>query len=269
MTNPKFTTILTGAVLFTLLQSTGAFNFWSKYSPVNFFGQPNVFSTKALAEDFEKYVPPTSKSQIQRQESAGSRGEGCPSDSIGSLSLLIPSDHIGLTSTDHPTFFWYVSKTPSNVMKFELTQPGVSKPLLVKQFSNVKNGIFQLELPNNVQGLSADQEYRWTVSLICNAKHPSKNIYVQGLIKRIDNSTQKNPQLKLDPRDQSSAQKLYQIAAIYAKSGFWYDAIANISKAAYLTNPGDKLSAQYFRFLLDQEGLSNIDISQPQSLASN
>ncbi len=266
MTNPKFTTIFTGAVLLTLLQSTGAFNFWSESTPGNFFGELNVFSTKALANDFVEYVPPAGRDKIQRTEGAGSRG--CPSDSFGSLSLLIPNDHIGLTATDHPTFSWYVSKTPSTAMQFALVEPGVSKPLLVKQFDNSKSGIVQLELPENVQGLSVGKVYRWTVSLVCNAKRPSENIYVRSLIIRAANSPENNHQLKFTSVDQSSAQELRQAAAVYARSGIWYDAIANISKA-YLANPGDGLSAQYLRFLLDQVGLSHLPISQPQALVKN
>lgn len=256
MTKPKLRTIFAGAVLLTLLQSTGML-----------FGQLNIFNLKASANDFAEYVPPSGRDKIQRTEGAGSRG--CPSDSFGSLSLLIPKNHIGLTATDHPTFSWYVSKVPSTEMQFALVEPGVSKPLLVKQFHSDKNGFVQLELPQNVPGLSIGKVYRWTVSLVCNAKRPSENIYVRSSIIRIANSTQTNNQLTgLASLDQSYAQKLRQTAAVYAQSGIWYDAIANVSKA-YLADPRDGLNAQYFRFLLDEVGLSQLPISQPQSLVNN
>lgn len=263
MNKVKFTAIIAGSVFFTLLLSTDAIDIGRKHSLAQW--QPSSFwSTKASANSFAGYVPPVGRERIQRTEGAGSRG--CPSGSFGSVTLLIPNDHVGLTTSGRPTFSWYVSSPPSTPMQFALVEPGVAKPLLVKQFRNNKSGIVQLELPPNVPELSAGKVYRWTVSLVCNTKRPSENIYVRSWISRVDHLTQTN--IQSGSERYSSARKLRQTAAAYARSGIWYDSIASVAKA-YLAEPQDEQNYQYLRFLLDEVGLSRVPISQPQILAGN
>lgn len=257
------TAIIVGSAFFTFLLSTDEIDLGSKNSLAQ-SKQLSFWSTKASANSLAGYVPPVGRDRIQRTEGAGSRG--CPSGSFGSVTLLIPNDHVGLTTSGRPTFSWYVSSPPSTPMQFALVEPGVTKPLLVKQFRSDKSGIVQLELPPNVPELSAGKVYRWTVSLLCNVKRPSENIYVRSWILRVDNQTQTNSQSGLE--QYSSARKLRQAAAAYAQSGIWYDSIASVAKA-YLAEPQDEQNYQYLRFLLDEIGLSQVPISQPQILAGN
>ncbi|MBD2182882.1 DUF928 domain-containing protein [Planktothrix sp. FACHB-1355] len=263
MNNTKITAMLTGAAFFTFLLSTDAIDIASKHSLAQ-WKQLSVWNNKASADPLGGYVPPVGRDRIERTEGAGSRG--CPSGSFGSLTLLIPNDHIGLTVSGRPTFSWYVSSAPSMPMQFTLVEPGVAKPLLVKQFRNDKSGIIQLELPPNVPELSTGKVYRWTVSLVCNAKRPSENIYVRSWISRVDYRTGINSQSASE--SDSYAQKLRQTAAAYAQSGIWYDSIASVTKA-YLVEPQNRQNYQYLRFLLDAVGLSQVPISQPQILAGN
>ncbi|MCL1473204.1 DUF928 domain-containing protein [Argonema antarcticum] len=263
MAKTKFFTIVAGTGFLALLLSGGIWHedFLTKW------GQLSVLSAKASANNFSDYVPPGGRDRIQRTDGAGSRG--CPTGSFGSLTLLIPSDHVGLTATGRPTFSWYVSSASSMPMQFALVEPGVAKPLLVKQFRSDKSGIVQLELPQDAPELSVGKVYRWTVSLLCNDKRPSENIYVRSWIMRVANPTPTNTQMiSLNSEHTSSAQILRQSAAIYAQSGIWYDTIATLSKA-YFADRKDELNYQYFRFLLDRVGLSQVPISEPQLLVAN
>lgn len=70
-------------------------------------------------------------------------------------------------------------------MQFTLVEPGVSRPLLVKSFKADKTGLVQLELPENAPELQPKRQYRWTVSLICNAQRPSENVYAMSWIERV------------------------------------------------------------------------------------
>ena len=264
MSNLKLKLVLAGATFLTLFLWVNAIDFWSKILPTNLFDPLTAnLSDRALADTFAQYVPPVGRDRIERTEGAGSRG--CPAGSFGSLSLLIPSDHVGLTATGRPIFSWYVSSLPSTLMQFALVEPGVPKPLIVKQFQSVKSGIMQLEIPPEVPELSVGKVYRWTVSLVCNHQRPSENIYVRSWILRVANPIATNTE---NASLNSPAQILRDRAAVYARSGIWYDAVANISKA-YLADPKDDLNYQYLRFLLNGVGLTEVPISQPQPLIAD
>jgi len=239
----KFSYAVAGAVMLTMLQSTVFFDALSEFAP--------RISSQAFASDFRGYAPPASRKRIQRTDGVGSRG--CPGGSFGSLNLLAPFDHIGLTMSARPTFSWYVSAAASTPMQFALVEPGVSVPIFVKRFKVNKSGIIQLTLPHDTKELTTGKDYRWTVSLVCNSLRPSENIYVRGWISRVPKS---------DLTGDSMSQTLLERGTFYAQSGIWYDAIAAISKA-YLVNSEDPLNAKYLRVLLDQVGLSQVATRQP------
>jgi Domain of Unknown Function (DUF928) len=228
---------------------------------------PLTANLSANANTSGGYVPPAGRERIQRTDGAGSRG--CPQGSFGSISLLTPNDHVGLTVSNRPTFSWYVSANPSTPMQFALVEPGVPQPILVKQLEVTKTGIVQLELPTNVSELSVGKTYRWTVSLVCNAKRPSENIYVRSWIARVPDRVEELQLLATASSQtvsESTSDRLRQRAIAYAQSGIWYDAIATISKA-YLANPQDRSSAEYLHLLLNQVGLSQVRIPEVQPLA--
>ncbi len=246
MATPKFTTAITGAALFTLLQFTGLIDVLRRHAP-ELLSHLTVGQLQASANTFEGYIPPAGRGRVQRTDGASSRG--CTNSSFGSISLLTPNDHVGLTISPRPTFSWYVS-VPTTAMQFALVEPGVPKPVLVKQLQ-VKSGIVQFALPQNVPELSVGKPYRWTVSLVCNTKRPSENIYVRSWIVRVAN--------KVDKQKLATTTSERDRATVYAQSGIWYDAITVISKA-YLAHPKDRLTAEYLRLLLDQVGLSQVGI---------
>lgn len=264
MSGIKLKLALAGASFLTFFLSANAIDFQSKIFPAN-LSDPLAanLSDRALASTFAQYTPPVGRDRIIRTEGAGSRG--CPTGSFGSISLLTPSDHVGLTATGRPTFSWYVASMPSTPMQFALVEPGVAKPIMVKRFQNVKSGIVQLEIPPNIPELSVGKVYRWTVSLVCNSKRPSENIYVRSWISRVANPiAANNDRATLN----SPAKMLRDTAEEYARSGIWYDAVASVSKA-YLADPKDDLNYQYLRFLLNGVGLSQVPITQPQSLIAD
>ena len=248
MATPKFTTAVTGAALLTLLQFTGLSDVLWEHAP-EMLRQLTVGGLQASANTFEGYIPPAGRGRVQRTDGASSRG--CTNSSFGSISLLTPNDHVGLTVSSHPTFSWYVS-APTTAMQFALVEPGVSKPVLVKRLQIKKSGIVQLALPQNAPELSVGKAYRWTVSLVCNTKRPSENIYVRSWIARVTNKADEIQHL-------ATATSERDRAMVYAQSGIWYDAITVISKA-YLAHPKDRLTAEYLRLLLDQVGLSQVGI---------
>ena len=252
----KFAKIMASAATVTVFGSIGLFDIINEHTLLNSLRLPVELSSKALASPFKGYVPPVKRQRIERTDAAGSRG--CPEGSYGSLSLLVPNDHVGLTVSKHPTFSWYASAAASTPMQFALVEPGVAQPLLVKKIKVDKPGIIQFTLPKNSKGLAQDKQYRWTVSLVCNAKRPSQSIYVRSWIERVP--------LAFD--SQTKQFDALGTGLFYAQNGIWYDAVAAISKS-YLNNPQDKLSRGYLRVLLQQVGLSHVISKEIEPLAQN
>lgn len=247
----KYINAALGVLVLTLFQTVGLLDVWREGISLS--------QTKALASDFPLYVPPPNRRPIARTDGSASRG--CPSGLFGSISLLVPSDHVGLTVSAHPTFSWYVSVVPSTLMQFALVEPGVVKPILVKQLKVNQPGIIQLDLPELLP-LSVGKEYRWTVSLICNQKRPSQNIYVRSRIQRVSVKALEMQKLMGNPDNLAERSTTIRDRAIlYGQSGIWYDAVSAMSKA-YLTNPQEPLNVKYLRVLLDQVGLTSVANSQ-------
>lgn len=207
-------------------------------------------SSAARAGIFQGYNPPSSFGRIQRTLGAGLRG--CSEGQTVSLNLVAPKDHIGTTVSGRPTFLWYISAPAP--MRFTLVEPGVAKPLIDKQIKGEKPGIVQLEMPQEAPELLVGKEYRWIASIICNENHPSENIYARTWVKRVTSSPSLEQKL-------GGATKESELAAVYAQSGIWYDAIATAYKALQ-KDTRDQLTSKYFLELLEQIGLSNLEAQE-------
>ena len=244
-----------------LIQSLSSIN-----TPVNrTFKRASIalsFATPALADTPSKakpatfrYVPPK-RGNPKSTQATGSRGCNQVQSQV-SLTLLVPKDHDGLTTSSHPTFFWHVSAPVQ--MAFTLTQRGVVQPLWEQQIQPPAAGIVQLEMPSNLPELLPGKEYRWSVSLLCNRERPSANPFVQTWIERIPTTSSLTQQLAAAPTDRHRA-------SIYAQAGLWYDALAAIS-AAHTANPKDVSILEERLLLLDSVGLERVAAQERQSLA--
>lgn len=207
-----------------------------------------------------KYNPPTTGRQDDDSTSSGSRGCDQASAST-SFSLLVPKDHVGLTTSSHPTFLWYLSSKIDVPMRFTLVEQQVEPPIFETQLSSVQPGIIQLTVPAKMPSLEYGKQYRWTVSLVCNEKRPSQNSYASALIKRVVINNESSKQIQ----PFSSINNYKELASIYAGLGIWYDAIANSYHESISKNKNGML--QDFVSLLNQIGLSNtVNIQNPQNI---
>jgi len=91
---------------------------------VPIIGRTVSFSKKVSAQTTQIYIPPARSGPTSRTKAAGSRG--CDQSGNTNLQLIVPDDHIPLTVSARPTFFWYVSNTTLPV-RFTLVEPGVAK----------------------------------------------------------------------------------------------------------------------------------------------
>lgn len=201
--------------------------------------------TSSIAEIVQRYNPPPGPRQPQRTEGSGSRG--CDLAKDINLQLLAPKDHIATTVSEDPTFLWYVSQT-SLPLRFILIESGVERPMLDKQFKNDSKFV-ELKLPVEVS-LQIGKRYRWTVSVVCNNKHPSENSYAYAWIKRVPIPHQLAEEL------QQSSNDSYKKAGVYASRGVWYEAILYSYKLSKIR--ADEPVNDYFFMLLQQVGLSQV-----------
>ena len=196
------------------------------------------------------FVPPVIDAPVVRVDAA-TRGPG--DGSAMSVFVLTPS-HVGLTTLEKPTLFWYLSKPSSHrfkiILKTETDGVPIAEPLLDLAFNEAsKNGIFHLDLSEYDITLKPDQEYSWAVEIVMNPDQPSGNIVASGYVMRVTPSRELAGEL-------ANATKLQQVFA-YAKHGIWYDALATISELIE-ANPQDASLNSFRATLLEQVGLVQV-----------
>jgi len=158
-----------------------------------------------------------------------SRGtKACLSDDSGdrnttlTLSVLTPADHIGLTVHEQPSIYWYLSAETNCRIDLTLTDEQTIEPLLELILSPpIKPGVQRIGLADHKIHLAPGVQYHWSVALVPDPEHRSKDIIAAGEIKRIDATEMLQTKL-------AQANKM-EVAAVYAEAGLWYDALTTIS----------------------------------------
>lgn len=173
----------------------------------------SIFSVESFAQTSGTYRPPKGKVRQQTRKAGGSRGCRIPLEDT--VTLLVPRDHTATTISPHPTFFWHLSQKLSLPLRFTLLEPG-KKPIFTKELTP-EPGIIALKLPQNSAPLEVGKIYRWTVTVICNEKKPSRNLFAQAWIERTSLAKSHNHSENISSRLFCSSE--------YAQMGIWYDAL--------------------------------------------
>ncbi|KPA18411.1 membrane or secreted protein containing DUF928 [Candidatus Magnetomorum sp. HK-1] len=135
----------------------------------------------------------------------------------------IASEQTGYTSKKQPNLYWYISAPFHGPMEFKLNEPLISKPILsVKLTGFPSEGIYEIKLSDYNIELKSNVEYEWFITIITDAEERSGDIYASATIKYVEPSSSLNTAL-------SHASKDYYYS-VYAKNGYWYDAISSLSK---------------------------------------
>lgn len=190
-----------------------------------------------------------------------SRGGACKN--LGddfSLEVLVPGS--GYTVSAQPTLYWSTSQAVSG--QFILTVKPVAVAthgtvefpvalLETKTDLSVTAGIQSLSLAQQQVTLEVNQDYEWSVSLICDAQNPSLNRSATGKIKRV------TPPAKLKTLSKAATES--QWPYLYAEMGIWYDALDSLS-GLIQKNPNDKHWREVRASLLRQGGLAKVGLNQ-------
>lgn len=218
------------------------------------FNTPETFVSVAIgnasAQAKMAYNPPGGRKRLQRTEGSGARGCTNLKNPV-KLSLLTPNDHIALTTSARPTFLWHVSGVTEAPISFTITAPGAKQPIYqTDKLKANKAGIMKLELPTDVPELALNQQYRWTVGIICNKERPSENINARAWIERVPMTSDLKNKL-------AAAKGETQQALVFTQAGVWSDGISILNQVRS-SSANQKQAANLFAALLEQVGLKKI-----------
>ncbi|MEO8626659.1 MAG: DUF928 domain-containing protein [Betaproteobacteria bacterium] len=165
------------------------------------------------------------------------------------LSVLAP-DHTGLTVSEQPSLFWFISAETTLPVELTLVDPNAVEPVLeVTLASPVQHGIHRVRLADYGVRLKQGVAYQWSIAIVPDGARRSRDILASGAIERIEPASEWKTKLA-SARGEGRA-------ALYAESGIWYDALEAISDLID-TAPADDMPRRYRAALLAQGGLPEI-----------
>lgn len=187
---------------------------------------------------------------------AGSRNGGrCPLDlevKDPYVMPLMPGTSSGLTIASRPTLFVYVADTAAKTANFALYLEGSPNEIYQKAIPlTATPGIVRIDFPEAAPALEIGQKYEWDFSLVCDPNDPSADYWLSGSITR----TLPNP--KIQENKGEFAQPSLALAALYGKSGIWYDTLTTLADLR-LSQPENANYAAAWEQLLDSVGLEAI-----------
>ena len=172
----------------------------------------------AAATEIPQYQPPGIGSPKNRT-SGGTRGGAA----VG-VELLAPADHMGVTTSAQPTLYWHLTGSTQVRVEFVLRDERSSKPFVERTLPTPAGPGFQaVDLGELGVSLPIGVDYQWSISLVMDDQHRSRDVAATAWIRRVEASTALAERLA-----QSGAARA---AFVYAENGIWYDAFRSASPA--------------------------------------
>jgi hypothetical protein len=160
-----------------------------------------------------------------------------------SLAVIAP-DHAGLSATETPELYWYISRPVDTPLEFSIGPvDSPEQPLIETHIPPVAQaGIQKIRLADMKVKLVPGEEYQWLISFASKPGSRAKDAIASGRV-------------KVQP-----AGKMNSYGA-YAKAGYWYDAYAAL-RHELTRHPRDERLAAAQQSLLEQVGLDEVARSE-------
>jgi hypothetical protein len=201
-------------------------------------------SPSAESADLPRYAPPPDAREGVRVD-VGLRGKD---DTVLSFSVLAP-DHVGWTTKEQPSLFWYQSRPVQAKFELSVVQENQSKPVFAFRLDeSARPGIQRLRLSEHDVRLQTGVEYEWVVALVFDPTNRSQDIIASGLIKRV------NPPPAFAAKLPGTTPA--QLPFLYASAGIWYDAVEALADLIE-AQPENRLLRRQRASLLEQVKLSS------------
>jgi Domain of Unknown Function (DUF928) len=133
------------------------------------------------------------------------------------LTALSPGKHIGLSHDKNPVLFVYLPESKAKVAEFSLFDAKMNGVYQDNISITNSKGLIAIKLPSTLS-LTKNQPYYWSFALTCNSEDRTEDLVVGGWVEY----TQLNQDLQNQLAKVSSVERI----SIYAKNGYWYDAVA-------------------------------------------
>lgn len=182
----------------------------------------HVWAESKVVASFEP--PPGRDAPRDGTVGGGSRPVGIPclsnpSATSGALTALSPGRHLGLTQAEHPNFLVYLPQTTAQMGELSLFDEQMNG-IYQMSIPVAEVGLVSIRLPDTAPGLAKGKPYYWTFALACNATDRTEDWVVGGWIERAEPSDSLKQQLAMA----TAVEKV----SLYAKQGFWYDALTTL-----------------------------------------
>jgi hypothetical protein len=218
---------------------------------------PQILLAAGIPQRWEPraYQPPAGIGAPSRTEGGGTRSSlSCPIAGKP-LKALVPSNRFGATVAAYPTFFVYMptvsSQTSPLPVEFVLEDKNGNEVYTSSFNTSGMPGIVTLGLPtqSGLPPLEVGQDYKWSFSVICQPDDRSRDITVEGWVRRVPLNPTLNTQI-----NQASPEKKVEL---YAQAELWHDALATLAQLRR-EKPNDSAVAADWVKLLSAAGLSDI-----------
>jgi uncharacterized protein DUF928 len=181
----------------------------------------------------------------------GTRGTGHEPAFV--LSAMAP-EHTGLTVTEQPTLYWFISAPTSHPIEITIVDPAASEPLVEMRLDPpVTSGVHAVSLAERGVRLASGVVYQWYVAVVPDDARRSKDILAGGAVERVE-----------PPADVAAAVKRAsrsELPALFAGAGLWYDAISTLGDLIAAA-PNDRALVEQRAALLRQAGLPELKTSR-------
>lgn len=184
--------------------------------------QPVHVSVQSLLNnisDFSAAFRPPNNDAPRQTVPAGSRDATQCSGDNAPMRLLLPETNEGLTAENHPVLWMEMPSTRAQgvLLVFQTEAGDYHSRTQFAIPEATDQGIVQFQLPETVEGLLPGENYRWTLSILCEGYLNPRDPFFSGWIKQVNYSPEVAQTL-------SNASVERQVA-ILQKTGYWYDIV--------------------------------------------
>lgn len=203
-----------------------------------------TYPPTSAAQTITYQPPPRGAPTGSARVGGGTRG---PDGEVTALSVLAP-DHVGLSAKAQPLLYWFTSASIDARVEVTLLREDRLEPELELALSPpIEAGIHTLDLAKHGVRLDPGVPYQWYVAVVVDATQRSGDLVAGGEVQRMDPT----PDLVEALEREGDA----KAAAVYARSGYWYDALELLSVRVDGAS-GDAASRAERAALLEQAGLT-------------
>lgn len=179
--------------------------------------QPLPSPITTLLSFFASDFNPPKEGSPRQTVPAGSRdGALCHGDAIP-MRPLMPEENYGLTASARPVIWMEIPNTQAQEILLVLqTETGIEHSRTQLPIpESTEQGIVQLGVPETVAELIPGENYRWTLSILCEGYLNPSDPFFSGWVKRVNYSSEVTQNL--------ANESVVEQVSILQETGYWYD----------------------------------------------